>query len=375
MFRFIADSGQIDLTVLFLSDMSLREYHDPGFQTAVRWDVPLLEGYRHLFLPALGGRQRLSFLQPLTYGVRRCLAAGGFDALWIHGYMHHALLAAIGWARALGLRVLLRGESNCLCEPASAPRRRLKRLLLPRLFRMIDGFLTIGALNRDYYLRHGVPAERMFAMPYAVDNDFFRRGCLQAARSRSRLRTELELAPGRPVILYASKLQARKRPADLLEAYARLSPDGRREPHPYLLFIGDGEQSVALRTRAQALGWNSIRFAGFRNQTDLPAFYDLCDVFVLPAASEPWGLVINEVLNAAKPVVVSDQVGCYPDLVADGGNGFIVPLGDIGGLSRRLGELCANPSLAATMGQEGRRKVAAFSFAADLEGLMAALRA
>ena len=64
-----------------------------------------------------------------------------------------------------------------------------------------------------------------------------------------------------------------------------------------------------------------VRFLGFRNQSEMPAFYDLCDLFVLPSHFEPWGLVINEAMNAGKPVIVSDCVGAAPDLVQTGRNG------------------------------------------------------
>ena len=81
---------------------------------------------------------------------------------------------------------------------------------------------------------------------------------------------------------------------------------------------------------------NDIRFLGFKNQSELPALYDLCDVFVLPSTFEPWGSVVNEVMNAAKPVIVSDRVGAAPDLVGEGVNGYIYPHGDVSSLASKL---------------------------------------
>src|SRR2546430_3298455 len=81
---------------------------------------------------------------------------------------------------------------------------------------------------------------------------------------------------------------------------------------------------------------HAVKFLGFRNQSELPSFYDLCDVFVLPSTSEPWGLVVNEAMAAGRPVVVSDQVGCARDLVQNGLNGFIFPVGDVEALAHAL---------------------------------------
>jgi glycosyltransferase involved in cell wall biosynthesis len=371
LFRYLTASGQIALSVFFLSDISMRGYHDSGFQREIKWDVPLLGGYHHHFVPGWGKPERLSLCRPLVHGLRRRLRAGQFDAVWLHGYAHQGLLAAILAARSLGIRLWLRGDSIPTNGPSNL-RDRLKRLLAPGFFHLFDGFLTVGKLNYNYYRGFGVPRHKLFSTPYAVDNDFFVRRCAQARPSRERLRAELKMAPGRPVILFAAKFQPRKRAADLMEAYCRLSSDGKSEPDPYLLMIGQGEEGDRLRARAAATGWNSIRFIGFRNQSELPDFYDLCDVFVLPAAAEPWGLAINEVLNAAKPVIVSDQVGCAPDLVEDSYNGFVVPMGNIEALAARVRDLCGNCALRSSMGQRGAQRVAPFNFQADLEGLLAA---
>ncbi len=372
MFRYLTALPGIDLTVLFLSDLSIREYHDPGFGVSFKWDVPLLEGYRGEFLPALGARDSLSFWRPFTYAIRRRLAAGCFDALWIHGYAHQAMLRAIAAARSLGIKVLMRGESHLGSESRSPLTRVIKRRLLPRLFERIDAFLTIGARNREYYLAYGVPAAKMFAMPYAVDTEFFRAGAEAARPGREHLRSELNLAPGRPIVLFASKLQQRKRARDLIEACAAIES----LPRPYLLMVGDGEERSALQARTRALGLDdTVRFLGFRNQTELPRLYDLCDVFVLPSDAEPWGLVLNEVMNAGKPVIASDAVGAAPDLVIEGVNGFVYPVGDIGALARALERVTRSPEHAAAMGAKSLEIVARYSFEAGGAGLLAALAA
>ena len=373
LLRKIAALPEVDLTVFFMSDLSVRGYWDPGFGIHLKWDVPLLDGYRYEFLPAVGPRDRLSFWRPLSYRLRHFLRHGRFDVLWVHGYWHNVTLRAILWAKSLGMKVLLRGESHLMSETPSPVKRQLKKAVLPGLFRLIDGFLAIGTLNREYYVHYGVPDRKIFMMPYAVDNEFFQKKVSKARIYREHLRAELGLEPGRPVILYASKLQRHKRPRDLLEAYVKLSPDGAREPRPYLLFVGDGEEWHRLEERVRGLGWRSVLFLGFKNQSELPRYYDLCDVFVLPSAKEPWGLVVNEAMNAAKPVVVSDRVGCAPDLVREGVNGFVFPVGDIAALAERLRWLTEDPELAHRMGQESLRIIDKWNFDADVKGLLEAL--
>ena len=367
LFRYLAARLGIELTVFFLSDHSIHAYRDSGFGVDVKWDVPLLDGYRHEFLPRVGNGSGLSFWRPWTFGLRARLRRGQFDALWVHGYAHRGCLAGIAAAKSLNIPVMLRGESNLLSETDDALKLGVKRIAMPALLRTCDAVLAIGRLNREYYLHYGVEPRRIFPMPYAVDNEFFGTAAKRARPHRERLRAELGLKPGRPVILFASKMQPHKRAADLLEAYARLSPTA------YLVFAGDGEERVNLERRARELKSDSIRFIGFRNQSELPALYDLCDVFVLPSEHEPWGLVVNEAMNAGKPVIVSDRVGAGPDLVEDGISGCVYPARDIAALADCLRRLIDCPEHRAAMGARALEKVSRLDFAADRDGLIAAL--
>lgn len=371
LLRRIAAESDLDLNVLFLSDFSTRAYRDRGFGQAITWDVDLLQGYRSKVLPALGGRGIVTFWKPFTLDVAAELQRGGYDAVWLHGYAHHALLRAIVAAKRLGLKVLLRGESHAGCVGASAIKATVKRRVLKWLFQHVDAFLAIGTANRDYYLSFGVDSNRIFLMPYAVDNEWFR-----AAATPERglaLRASLGLASSRPVILFAAKLQPRKRAWDLWNAYVRLSPDGVAEPRPALIFVGDGHERPALEAAAARRGWRGVHFAGFQNQTAMPAYYAAADVFILCSDNEPWALAVNEAMNAGCAVIVSDQVGAGADLVENGVNGFIVPVGDVVALSDRLRRITSDPALACGMGAQSRCRISGWGFDKDVTGLRQAL--
>jgi glycosyltransferase involved in cell wall biosynthesis len=376
LLRQVARDPGLDLTVFFCSDYSTKRFLDPTFGRVISWDVPLLEGYRYEFLPALGGRDRVSFLRPFNYSLGKRLTEGHFEVLWVHGYNRWYHWLAMRQAQTRGLKVLIRDEATLISAPRNVGKKLLKKGFFAGLKRLADGFLAIGSLNQEYYRHYGISDEKIFSVPYAVDNDFFQAGAEEAAARREELRRELGLAPGRPVILYASKMEPRKRPADLLAAYIKLIKTSFGAAAPYLLFVGDGDQRQPLEevVRDKELG-SVIKFLGFRNQTELPAYYDLCDVFVLPSVHEPWGLVINEVMNAGRAVIVSDQVGCGPDLVRNGENGLIFPAGDIAALAAALGRILADPETGRAMGAKSRAIISNWSFSEDLTGLRQAIRA
>ena len=269
--------------------------------------------------------------------------------------------------------MILRSDSNLYDRVRSKKTLAAKRIFANLLRPAIAGVVTIGKANEKYWKHYFGEEFPLTRMPFAVDNDFFRRKALEAAPHRESLRRELGLEPGRPVILFASKLLTRKRCIDLIEAFIRLAPSPETSLAAYLLIVGDGEERAHLEARVRESGLASIRFLGFRNQSELPQFYDLCDVFVLPSIHEPWGLIVNEVMNVGRPVVVTDQVGCQPDLVHDGFNGFVYPAFDVDALSRCLRRLLDDPALRATMGENSLRIIQQYSFEEDVAGLRRAL--
>jgi glycosyltransferase involved in cell wall biosynthesis len=368
LLRRIAAEPGIRLKVFFRSPMGLKSYVDPGFGQAIAWDTPLLEGYDHEFLPALGDPMRVTrYLRPLNYGLARRLA--GFDLLWVHGYARVFHWGAMLAAKRRGLKVLLRDESTSISMPRGPAKRAAKRGFFAGMRQLVDGVLAIGSLNRAYYVEQGFEPARIFLMPYAVDNGHFRAGAADAAAGRAQFLASLGLPPDRPRIVFSGKLTPIKAPDVLLEAFARLS-----EPKATLCFVGDGPLRGALAARAQALGIaDRVCFAGFRNQRELPAFYDAADVFVLPSRREPWGLVVNEAMNAGRAVVVSDQVGAGPDLVKPGENGAIVPVGNAEALAAALAGVLASPERAAAMGRRSLEIIGRWSFEEDVAGLKRAL--
>ena len=373
LLREIAADPDIELTVFFCSDYSLRAHKDEGFGRIIKWDVPLVDGYNHVFLPALAAAGPPTILRPINFGLAKLLREGDFDVLWVHGYMRLYHLVSMIRARLQGRIVLNRDEAWAMSAARGPVKNAVKRLFYGLLRRFCHGWLVIGTANRDYYLTNGMSEETVFSVPYAVDNTAFARRAADAKSTREALRAELGLEEGRPVVLYASKFMERKRPEDLVAAFARAAaePASRR---PYLVMVGDGEQKAALQEQAKLLNMEqSIRFTGFRNQSELPRFYDLCDVFVLPSLLEPWGLVVNEVMNAGRTVIVSDQVGAAADLVQDGENGLVFPAGDVGRLADALGQILSDPERCQLMGERSRQIISAWGFKQYLEGLKRAL--
>lgn len=370
LYRFLNSSGNWQITAFYLSDVSIRGGTDCGFGRDVRWDIDLLAGYEARFVCGADRRgEPAGFLSMVAPQLIRDIRSGGFDAVIVHGHTPAAMVLAALMAKASRIPVLMRCETH-LGLRRSGLKRLLRRKLIGSLYRQFDAALAIGSANRDFYRAIGVPADRIFPMPYAVDNHRFAAASRLSATERREIRAALGVGDDRPIVLYAAKFQPRKRPDDLLRAAALLN--GACVPFQ-IAMVGSGEMERRLRAMARSLGLTNVSFAGFVNQSALPRYYGACDVFVLPSIDEPWGLVINEAMCAGLPIVASSEIGCVPDLVRDGRNGRLFPAGNIVALADALRELIADAGLRDMMGQASRAIIAQWSYAECEAGLTAAL--
>jgi glycosyltransferase involved in cell wall biosynthesis len=381
LLRLVAAQPDIDLTVLFGSDFSLRGYKDQGFGgIEVAWDVPLTQGYKHEFLKPLRDKGNVTATTPISRNMLGALqnpdGSPRFDALWVHGYASVNTLQAILAANGLGIPVILRAESWLADRPRSSRTLALKSLYLRMLSRGIDAVLPIGSHNAAYWSKY-LPGVPQFLVPYAVDNAYFASLADAAEPNLPALRAELNLPATRPVVLFASKLQQRKHADQLVQAFHDFlaqSPALPESHRPCLVIVGDGEMRPALHQQAADLNLTAdVRFAGFRNQSQLPAFFRMSSVFVLPSRHEPWGLIVNESMASGCPVIVTDDVGSALDLVADGIEGCVYPVGNVPALTRSLQRVFATPETPASMGTAAHARIQSWSFTEDIAGLRAAI--
>jgi glycosyltransferase involved in cell wall biosynthesis len=270
-----------------------------------------------------------------------------------------------------GVPVLMRGESHLRVEPPSAAKKYVKYLVLRALFSRLAGFLYIGALNKSYYQHFGVPESRLFSCPYTVDNAFFRRHAESLAPRRHELRAGWDIHDDRPVILLAGKLMGVKQPLLLLEAYRRV----RQRRVCALLIAGDGPLRGDLEAEIRRSSIPDVRITGFLNQTEIPKAYAASDLLVLPSRSETWGLAVNEAMNFSLPIIVSDRVGCGPDLVRAGVNGEVFEHNSADALEEVLERYVSRPERLRELGRASLQRIQQWGLPETARGITEALSA
>lgn len=370
LYAYLNAQDDISVSAFYLSDYSIRGASDAAFGQAVKWDIDLLAGYDAHFVKGYDRREQMhGFLSAVAPSLWRDIRIAHLDALVVHGHTPAAMLVGIAAAKTAGTSVFMRGETH-LGLQRSALKFALRRPLMGALYAMLDGVFAIGSANAEFYRAMGVPERRIFLMPYTVDNARFVAASRISESRQQELRRSLGVEDDRPILLYAAKLQKRKRPDDLLRAAAKLNGEGARF---HLAMIGSGEMENDLRSLSAQLDIRNIHFAGFVNQSLIPEMYAACDVFVLPSEHEPWGLAVNEAMCAGLPIVLSQEIGCVPDLVRKGQNGFTFPAGDVEALANALRPLLCDAGLRQHMAEGSRAIISRWSYAECRDGLRTAL--
>lgn len=365
-FRRLAQEPQIDLKVLFchLPDAACQ---GQGFGVDFVWDIPLLDGYAYEVLENVArrpGTARFSGCDTPAIGER--IRANKLDVLLINGWNVKSYLQGLRACRRLGVPCLVRGDSNAL-------RRRpwWKRLLHRRWSRCFTAYLTVGKSNEDFYRQNGASDTRFFPVRHFVDNERFAQAARELRVVRDDLRRGWGIASDRTVFLFCGKFIEQKRPLDFLRALEIALHKGAPV---HGLLVGDGKLRGDCETMVRQRRLPAT-FVGFLNQRDLPRAYVAADCLVLPSDDrETWGLVVNEAMASGLSCVVSDRVGCGPDLIVKGATGHVFPFGDCDALASILAQLSANPERLRSMGEAAEQQVSSYSVDAAVEGTLAAVR-
>lgn len=343
-YRALASDKSLKLEVVFLREPNSLEQGE-GFDRPFHWDVPLRQGYGSQVIGV--GRNAFEVLCALIrlVVINRQLKP---DVWIVTGWNEPILLAACLLFKVLRRPLILRGEAN-----AMRARGTVKKFGHRLLLGLADALLLIGESNKKFYLENSVPISRLFDGAYFVDSMRILKMALDHKAARELLRSEAGISDHDFVFLFFGKHVTFKRPEFAILAASKLVARGHSVK---VLFGGVGPLTPALEALARARGVPAI-FLGFLNQTELWRAYLAADAFILPSTNqETWGLVVNEAMLFGLPVIVSDQVGCGPDLVINGETGFLFS-GGVDQLACVMERLVDEPDRGRAMGERGRSLV------------------
>lgn len=179
-----------------------------------------------------------------------------------------------------------------------AVNRRLRRAVEKKLLELSDKIIVLSDFTKEKLFHHyDIPDEKIVLIPGGVDLVRF-----SPATNRTAIRKSLHIPARKFVLFTVRNLVARMGLENLLYAVSKVA---REIPNIYLVIGGKGPLKEKLVSLAQRLSiQDHVRFAGFIPERELPLYYQMADLFVLPTKElEGFGLVTVEALASGLPVL------------------------------------------------------------------------
>lgn len=376
VFRLLARQCELKVFYTWGADC-IKPKHDPGFGKTIDWDLPLLEGYEYELLENTsknpGSHHGKGIINP---NIITQIELFEPNAILVYGYIYQSHFRVMRHFKGK-IPIWFRGDSTLLDEQ-SGFKAIAKTLYLKWVYNYVDKAFYVGTNNKSYFKKYGLKDEKLIFAPHAIDNQRFSNGRKVEVDD---LRTHLGLRQSDLLILFAGKLEPKKNPSLLLEAFIELNEEQYTTNHnsrtAHLLFVGNGILEKGLKSKVESLKLKNVHFLDFQNQTQMPVVYQACDIFCLPSQGpgETWGLAINEAMAAGKAIIASDKVGCTKDLIQENKNGYIFKSIDVLDLKKKIALLINQPSLIKAFGKESRKIITDWSFEHQVEQFMKQLNA
>lgn len=163
------------------------------------------------------------------------------------------------------------------------------------------------------------------------------------------------------IVFAAGRLTRAKGFDSLLESWSFLE---KHYPDWRILIAGQGEDKEKLLLQKQKLGLENVEFLG--NVSNIEAYYEKAAIFALPSRDEGFGMVLIEAMAYETPVVSFACKAGPKDIVEDGQNGFLVPVGDYEAFAKKLETLISSEELREKMGKKAKESTKRF----DLENIL-----
>lgn len=153
------------------------------------------------------------------------------------------------------------------------------------------------------------------------------------------LKNEYGIGEEEKVVIHVSNFRAVKRVTDVVKVFARIA----EQMPAKLLLVGDGPEMTVVCRLAESLGLKGrVLFLG--KQNNLTELYAISDMKLLLSEKESFGLVALEAMACGVPCV-GTNAGGIPEVITDGENGFVRPIGDVDAISEAAIRLLSDADL------------------------------
>lgn len=321
------------LTVMFLEDVAyVGDRESSWFKTEAN-------NFKAVFI-GNKSRKKISF--------RAAKLVKGYDLVLVGEYSSFSEMYLISYMRRKKIRYAFSIDGG-IKKSGKGPKEALKRYLL----KGAPLYLSSGSATDEYLAFYGAARENIRRYPFTPlsEGDILSRP--PTAEEKLALRGKLGMAEEK-IIVSVGQFIYRKGFDVLMRAAAEMGEG----VGVYIIGGAPTQEYIALKNELKA---ENVRFVGFKSKEELKEYYKAADLFVLPTREDIWGLVVNEAMACALPVITTEGCVAGLELIENGVNGYIVPVRDSAAIAERTSQILSDGELAQKMADENLKKISRYT--------------
>jgi glycosyltransferase involved in cell wall biosynthesis len=306
LFNYINKKGNFNFKIVALAEKEKNRKWQLN-KGKIEFDYKILSGFNLFFY---GEKREISI--HINIGVFMFLLSHNPNIIIITGYDCLAYWQIFLYCKVFRKKCILwNGTTLLSAGTLKGIRGTLKKIII----KGVDSYIAYGSKAKEYLEYFGADSKKIYISTNTVDVDFFYNKVLQYRNSENFLEERKQFP--NVVLIYIGQLVKRKGVEQIIKALNNLKDDDIG-----FIIVGSGPEEENLKKFCIENSLQNIFFEGFRQQDELPKYYALADVFILPSFEEVWGLVVNEALASGLYVLCSKYAGAAYDVI-NNKNGMI----------------------------------------------------
>lgn len=320
-----------ELTVLFETRYSKERDERWVSETEVHYKSVFMNGIRH------------GVAEAICPEVIKYLSPKKFDIIVVGMYSSPTGMLAIEYMRLKKIKFILNTDGGLIKEESGIQRR-----LKAHFIGAASAWLSTGDMATEYLCYYGAKREKIYKYPFtSVKQDEIISANLMSGDMKEYMKKKLGIKE-KTIILAVGRFTYEgvygKEFDTVLKAAERI------DPSIGIYIVGDEPTEEFIKWKEEKK-LTHVHYIGFQKKNELAKYYAAADLLVLMTKMDVWGLVINEAMMYALPIITTNQCGAGVELVRNGENGYVIPVSDYNSLAEKVAYILSDSSVTYEFGK------------------------
>lgn len=314
-----------------------------------KWAEEKNGNYKEIFLKG----KKIGDDNSLSLEIIKYLKKGKYDRIVVGMYSTFTAMIAITYLQIKQIPFYLSTDGGFVSEESN-----IKYHIKHHFIGAASHWLSTGANATDYLVHYGANRNKVSVYPFtSLTKDDLNSAKRYLATDKKKLRNKLGMTEEK-ILLSVGRFTYE---GGYGKGYDTLLKVAERLDNTIGIYIVGDEPTEEFIQWKEQKNLKYVHFIGFKEKKELALFYAAADAFILLTKGDVWGLVINEAMSFALPIITTLQCNAGTELVRNGENGYLVNAGDVDATERAINSVFASPKQILKMSKKSLENIQIYS--------------